>query len=319
VGQKIRRFAVTRRAMMRRIPHLLFALLLLTLPTQTKAGDPGDAGALFLRFGMGARATGMGEAFIAVAKDASSMYWNPGAMSAVLSTNLMFTHTEYYQAVRLEQLALTHETEYGTLGLSFTGLYMDDMDRYEDVPSVIPLGTFSAYDVSFSVGFSRYIIPNLSLGVVAKPIYQKIDQSTASGFAFDAGLFHVSRIKGVKLAAVIANVGAPMKFEEEEFALPRVVKLGASYERRVPAIKGDIAATLDLVFPNDGNAKQHIGAEYGYSRTLFLRGGYKAGYDSQGAAFGLGVQYREFTLDYGVIFGGNDLGDSHRLSLSLQV
>lgn len=304
---------------MRRIPHLLLAILILTVPTQSRAGDPGDSGALFLRFGVGARAAGMGEAFTAVAKDASALYWNPGAMSAVLSTNLMFTHTEYYQSVRLEQLSLTHETEYGTLGLSFVGLYMDDMDRYEDVPSAIPLGTFSAYDVSFSVGFSRYIIPNLSLGLAVKPIYQKIDQSTASGFAFDAGLFHVSRIKGVKLAAVLANVGAPLKFEEEEFALPRVFKLGGSYERAVPALKGDIAATLDVLFPNDGNVKQHLGAEYGYTNTLFLRAGYKAGYDSQGFAFGLGVIYRKLTLDYGVIFGGNDLGDTHKLSLSLHV
>jgi hypothetical protein len=294
-------------------------MLTLAVPSTSLAGDPGDSGALFLRFGVGARAAGMGEAFSAVAKDASALYWNPGAMSAVLSTNLMFTHTEYYQSVRLEQLSLTHETEYGTLGLSFVGLYMDEMDRYDDVPSAIPLGTFSAYDVSVSIGFSRYIIPNLSLGLAVKPVYQKIDQSTATGFAFDAGLYHVSRIKGVKFAAVLANVGAPMKFETEEFALPRVFKLGASYEREVPALKGDIAATLDVLFPNDGNAKQHIGAEYGYSRTLFLRTGYKAGYDSQGFAFGLGVMYRKFTLDYGVIFGGNDLGDTHKLSLSLHV
>jgi len=304
---------------MRRLPHLLFILLVLTLPSQADAGDPGDAGALFLRFGVGARAAGMGEAFTAVALDASALYWNPGAMSAVLSTNLMFTHTEYFQSVRVEQLSLTHETDYGTLGLSFVGLYMDDMDRYEDIPSSIPLGTFSAYDVSFALGFSRYIVPNVALGLAVKPVFQKIDQSTASGLAFDAGLFHVSQIEGIKLGAVLANVGAPMKFETEEYALPRVFKLGASYERNVRALKGDVVVNLDVLFPNDGNVKQHIGAEYGYSRTLYLRAGYKAGYDSQGPAFGVGVEYRKFTLDYGVLFGSNDLGDNHKISLSLHV
>ncbi|UCH82779.1 MAG: PorV/PorQ family protein [Candidatus Latescibacterota bacterium] len=304
---------------MRKLQYLLLVVLVLTIPSQADAGDPGDAGALFLRFGVGARAAGMGEAFSAVALDASALYWNPGAMSAVLSTNLMFTHTEYFQSVRVEQLSLTHETDYGTLGLSFVGLYMDDMDRYEDVPSAIPLGTFSAYDVSFAIGFSRYLIPNLSLGLAVKPVYQKIDQTTATGVAFDAGLFHVSRIEGIRLAAVLANVGAPMKFETEEYALPRVFKLGASYERKISAIKGDIVVNLDVLFPNDGNAKQHIGAEYGYSQTLYLRAGYKAGYDSQGAAFGIGVQYRKFMLDYGVLFGSNDLGDNHKISLSLRV
>ncbi len=304
---------------MRRTLPLVVLLLTLIVPTSVRAGDPGDSGALFLRLGVGARASGMGEAFVAVAEDASSVYWNPAAMSAVLGTELMFTHNEYFQSIRLEQLFLSHETDFGTFGLGFTGLYMDEMDRYENVPSEVPLGTFSAHDVSFTLAFSRYVIPNLSIGAAVKPVYQKIDETTASGVAFDIGIYHISRIPGVKFAAVVANVGKPLAFVEEEFALPRMIKIGGSLERHVRVLRGDILATLDVVFPNDGSTKQHIGAEYGYSRQLFLRAGYKGGYDSQGATFGLGVRYRQFDLDYGVLFGGNDLGDSHRISLSLRV
>jgi hypothetical protein len=294
-------------------------LLIAVVPTTLRAGDPGDAGALFLRIGMGGRASGMGEAFSAVAEDASSVYWNPAAMSAVLGTRVIFMHNEYLLSMRLEQAALTHETEYGTFGLGFTGLYMDEMDRYDDVPSDVPLGTFSAYDVSFTVAYSRYLIPNLSAGVAVKPVYEKIDEITAAGVAFDLGLYHVSKVPGVKFAAVASNIGTPMKFVDEEFELPRTLKIGGSFEREIPTLRGGILATLDLVFPNDGEMKQHVGAEYGYDRRLFLRAGYKGGYDSQGATFGLGVRLREFDLDYGVIFGSNDLGDSHRISLSLRV
>jgi hypothetical protein len=300
---------------------LCLAVLILTVcaPSVLRAGDPGTAGALFLRIGMGARASGMGEAFIGVAEDASAVYWNPAAMGAVLGTRLMFTHDEYLQSMRLEQVALTHETEYGTLGLGFTGLYMDEMDRYEDTPSAVPLGKFSAYDVSFSLAFARYVVPNLAVGVAVKPVYEKIDQETASGLAFDIGLYHVSRIPGVKLAAVAANVGSPMKFVSQKFALPRTLKIGASYERHITQIKGDILATLDVVGPNDGDLREHLGAEYGYDRRLFLRAGYKAGYDTHGATFGLGLRLHQFDFDYGVLLGGNDLGDSHRISLSLRV
>jgi hypothetical protein len=304
---------------MRRLLGITAILVIFAAPAAVRAGDPGTAGALFLRLGMGGRASGMGEAFTAVAEDASSAYWNPAAMSAVLGTRAMFMHNEYLQSMRLEQVAVTHETEYGTFGLGFTGLYMDEMDRYDDVPSEIPLGTFSAYDLSFTLAYSRYLIPNLSAGIAIKPVYERIDETTATGLAFDAGLYHVSKVQGMKLALVAANVGAPMKFVEEEFALPRVIKFGGSYERRVEAIRGDVLATVDLLFPNDGDAKQHFGAEYGYDRRLFIRAGYKNGYDSQGAAAGIGVRIREFDIDYGVLFGGNDLGDSHRISLSLRV
>jgi hypothetical protein len=281
------------------------------------AGDPGDAGALFLRVGMGARASAMGEGYVAVGEDASSIYWNPGAMAAVLSTNLQLMHIEYFQSVRLEQAAITHETEFGTIGLSFTGMYMDDMELREDSPSAIPLGEFTVYDVSFAVGFARYVMPNLSLGASFKPIYQKIDNRSAKGWAVDAGVYHVSRIKGVKLAAVVGNVGTPMKFIDEEYALPRYFKIGGSYERELPSLRGQMLVTLDGVFPNDGDPKQNLGAEYVYRRLLALRAGYKAGYDSQGGTFGLGLKYKTLQVDYAFMLIRNDLGDNHRFSLTL--
>jgi len=309
---------------MRRLKHLLWSLLITLLPVNAAAGDVGEAGALFLRAGMGARASGMGEAFTAVAEDASATYWNPGAMSAVLGTNLLFMHNEFFQSIRLEQAALTHETDYGTFGLSFTGLYMDQMDRYEDTPSAVPLGAFSAYDVAVAVGYSRYLLPNLSAGVTAKWIYENIDESTAKGYAFDVGLYHISMIKGVKFSGVLTNLGPPLKFEDDQFVgdqfdLPRAGKIGVSYERKLPNVRGGLLATLDIVVPNDGKAKQHIGAEYNYLKRLFVRAGYKAGYDSQGPTFGLGVTYRKFTLDYAVLIIANDLGDSHRIGFVLDI
>ncbi len=303
---------------MYRIPAstLLFLLLGLAAGRTAYAGSPGDAGALVLRAGMGARASGMGEAYIGIAQDASSAFWNPAAMAAVLGTNGMLMHSEFFQSIRLEQAALTHETEYGTIGLGFTGLYMDDQERYENVPTLSPLGTFPVYDLYVSVGFSRYILPNLAVGASIKPIYEKIDDRSANGMAFDLGVYHISRIRGLKMAAVIANLGAPMKFVEEEFALPRAMKIGGSYERKLPAARGSILLVLDFIFPNDGDLKEHVGIEYNYSQRMFLRAGYKSGYDSYGATFGLGFTHRNLSVDYAILLIRNDLGDSHRFSLA---
>lgn len=295
-------------------------LLCLFSPASSEAsGSPGDAGALFLRIGMGARAAGMGEAYIAVAEDASSAYWNPAAMAAVLGTNAMLMHNEYIQSVRLEQITLTHETDYGTIGFGFSGLYMDELDRYEDIPSSQPLGTYPVYDVAVSVGFSRYIFPDVAIGASVKPVYEKIDDQSARGVAFDIGVYHVSRIPGVKLAAVVSNLGAPIKFVEQDFALPRVIKVGGSFERAVPAVRGGVLLAVDVLFPNDGDVKEHIGVEYNYSKKLFLRSGFKAGYESYGSTFGLGVAYRNLSLDYGFMLMSNDLGDSHRVSLGFRL
>ena len=289
--------------------------LVLVAPVRSSAEEPGSAQALFLRFGLGARASGMGEAYIAVAEDASSVFWNPGAMPAVLGTNLTLAHNEYFQSLRFEQAAVTHETEWGTFGFMFTGLYMDDMERRDNFPTAVPLGEFGAYDVAFGLAYGRYIVPNVAVGVTLKTVYQRIDELSASGFAVDAGIYHVARIPGVKLAATVANLGTPMKFETEEYALPRYARLGASYEREVAALDGRLLFTLDALFPNDDGVREHIGAEYSYRRMFALRAGYKAGYDSQGATFGFGVAYRDVTVDYAFLPVDNDLGDSHRFAL----
>jgi hypothetical protein len=138
---------------------------------------------------------------------------------------------------------------------------------------------------------------------------------SATGFAFDAGIYHVSRIPGVKLAAVAANLGAPMKYDVEEYSLPRYVKVGASYESEVAALDGRVLVAFDSMFPNDDGVREHLGAEYSYRRMFALRAGYKAGYDSQGATFGFGVVYREMNFDYAFLPVSNDLGDNHRFGL----
>jgi hypothetical protein len=289
---------------------------MMALPTAAFAADPGEAGALFLRLGLGARASAMGEAYAAVGEDASSVFWNPGAMPAVLGTHLTLVHNEYFQSLRFEQAAITHETKWGTFGFMFTGLYMDDMDRYDVDGSSSPLGQFGAYDVALGIAYGRYIVPNVAVGISVKPVYERIDELSASGIAFDAGIYHVSRIQGVKLAATVANLGTPMKFDVQEFTLPRYARLGASYEREVPSLDGRVLFTFDAMFPNDDGVREHFGGEYSYKRMVALRAGYKAGYDSQGATFGLGVVYREIGLDYAFLPVSNDLGDSHRFGLN---
>ena len=92
---------------------------------------------MFLRFGLGARASAMGEAYTAVAEDASIVYLESRRHGGRAGHPPPLAHNEYFPSLRLEQAAMTHETDWGTFGFMFTGLYMDEMDRYEDTPSSV--------------------------------------------------------------------------------------------------------------------------------------------------------------------------------------
>ena len=73
------------------------------------------------------------------------------------------------------------------------------------------------------------------------------------------------------------------------------------------------------MWPNDGDARSHLGAEYVYRNFAAVRLGYKANYDSQGLTFGLGVAKSGYHFDYAYAAVGNDLGDGHKFSFSLDL
>ena len=50
----------------------------------------GTTAANFLEIGVGSRATSMGDAYVAVANDVSSIYWNPAGLSNVSNSSALF-------------------------------------------------------------------------------------------------------------------------------------------------------------------------------------------------------------------------------------
>ncbi|MFA4947078.1 MAG: PorV/PorQ family protein [Candidatus Krumholzibacteriia bacterium] len=281
------------------------------------AGEAGTSGFLFLRLGNGARAGAMGEAFTAVGDDATSIYYNPAGMASVDGVDLNVTHSEWLMDVRFEQVSVVNEMLGGAVGLNFTGVYYGAMDRYSDYPALVPDGTFSPYDLSCAAGYAMDVVPNLSAGVSAKLIYEKIDFESATGWAVDVGLVHRSMIEGLTLAASMLNFGPQAKFVEEKFYPPFQIRGGAAYRYDADWLKGNVIAATDAVFPNDGTAKLHMGMEYNYRMLVSVRAGYKSNYQIQGPTFGFGVAYRNLRFDYAFMPVENVFGDIHRFSINV--
>ncbi len=294
---------------------LLIALAVLSAPAS--AGEPGTSGFIFLRLGNGARASGMGEAFTAAADDATSIYWNPAGMASVEGVELNVTHSEWLVDIRFEQVSVVNEMLGGAVGFAFTGLYYGEMDRYGTAPTLTPDGTFAPYDLALSCGYATDILPNISVGAAAKVIYEKIDFESATSWALDIGITHRSMIKGLTLAASVLNLGPEAKFVEEKFYPPFQLRGGAAYTYTDEWIRGRLVVAGEAVFPNDSDAKMHLGAEYTYRRYLSVRFGYKANYYVQGATLGVGVYYKNLRFDYAYMPIEYELGDSHRFSINV--
>jgi hypothetical protein len=299
---------------------LCIALALTLLPLTelpANAGDPGSAGMLWLRLGVGARSGGMGETGVAEASDATAMYWNPANMVHSEGTQVTVQHLEHFGLFRKESAAVTHNTPHGTVGLLFSGFYSETLDRTTLDRVGVPQGTFRPYDLMVGLGYG-HAFRDISVGITAKFLYERIDAYDATGLAVDLGLNHRSKIEGLTLAAAIQNFGDKMTLKEEPFDLPVTLRLGASY---TPHLEGDsfleiFTGAPEIVAPNDGNGRFHAGLEARIHELFALRAGHRFNYDTYGVTAGAGFKRNNLSVDYAFMHNENDFEHNHRFSVS---
>lgn len=296
----------------------LFALAIAFAPG-ARAGNPGDAGLLSLRMGIGAREAAMGETGVASSFGASAIYWNPANnVFADFETGLVLQHHRYLGLFNHESAALAHKVGNGVLGFLFMGFYSDSIDRYGSEPVGIPEGTFKPYDVAFAVSYAHPLGDSFAAAVNAKFIYEKIDIYSDVGFAFDFFLTHKSLIEGLMFAASATNVGGQMNLKDEPFDLPTAVRVGAAWTPVGDFLQEKLTLAGDVVLPNDDDEKAHLGAELNLIPEFSLRIGTRINYLNQGLTAGFGFRAGGLGVDYAYeesTVEGFD--DGHKFSLNL--
>ena len=93
----------------------------------SQATNHSQAAVLPLLIEPGAKQAGMGEAYSAIADDATAAWWNPGAVAFLAKNNLAFMHSQLVpdlaSDVYYEFLGYTHEIQ-GVGSLSFNLVYL---------------------------------------------------------------------------------------------------------------------------------------------------------------------------------------------------
>jgi len=293
------------------------------------AGGPGTTTARFLKIGIGARNIAMGETG-ATSEDVNSIYWNPAGLTSVNEKEVSMMHTVWLETINYEHLALGFPTRYGNLGGAVNYLFMEDMDKYDNIGNK-QLEKSSANDMVLTLTYSRniamgvYNIPSINIGINIKYLQSKLETLQANAFATDIGFQMNSKKKELKFGLILQNIGTGMKFISENAQLPQNIKSGIAYILPIGKQCNPLELALDINFPNDNDFRINFGAEYVMEFSSGIKLSPRLGYRSAtkglegfaGVTVGGGFKFKDYSVDYAFAPYGQ-LGNTHRMSLSMK-
>ncbi|MGE5364157.1 MAG: PorV/PorQ family protein [Bacteroidota bacterium] len=291
---------------MKTVIYIYIAFLLCCCQAQAQnrnVSKSGTTAAVFLEIPVGARAIGMGGAYVSIADDATATYWNAAGIARAEANMVSVVHTEWLADTKFDHASVVFGLgSIGVLGFSYTSLSMPDMIvRTVEKPE----GTgerFSAGDISVGVSYARDVTDRFSIGFTAKYIQQTIWHETASGFAIDAGtIFRTDLLNGLVIGASISNFGTsmqldgrdtrsfgriddtkqgsneriPFNIELESWDLPLLFQIGLSTSL-IKDKNYNILVAVDALHPNDNYESVNLGTEISFMQVFFLRAGFNS-------------------------------------------
>ncbi len=291
---------------------LLLTSLLLCGPLYAQVLSGGET----LKTAIGARQAGMGEMFTALSGDIHCLYYNPAGLAGLATPVITSSYTsnifENQEALVAGGLPVSWAGP-GALAFSLVNALGAKMEiNHLDGTSE---NLISQNDFLATLGYAQQFLPNFHAGANIKVLSSTlVEQYTATAVGVDLGiLMRDAVLPGVNIGAALQHVGSKIQYDEEGDAMPTTLRIGIAYQRVFQQEHG-LRAGVDFLFPNDSDSLQHIGVEYAWQNTLFLRAGYKLGYDLDTFTVGGGANYQGIQFDYafsGFTAGGN----AHRIGL----
>jgi hypothetical protein len=309
--------------------RILLAAMALAIASPAVAQDK-YAGE-FLKLGVGARALGMGGAFVSVADDASAIYWNPAGLTFLKRGQVMGMHAEQFggevghdflgaayplqgegtagagivavgwDRVAVDDIEVTTDglLDYGQDGVPNTGDPGEGNGEYDFGEQFDPtkFQMRSNVNQAFFFTYARDIGSRLSIGGTVKLLRLDLVGTNATGVGAELGMmYQISRELTLGLLAQdLTTTRISWDTGHRETVQPTFV-VGSYYARSVGGL-GVIAGALDVAMTTDGreSASQFASGALGGD----VRGGVEYWYRSR-VALRAGVDAGNLTAGTGI-------------------
>lgn len=304
----------------------------------------GVAGAYSLKIPPSARANGMGQSYVALAEDGTSIWWNPAGMAMIGRSAVDLMHSQLVpdlaSDVFFEYVGGVYDIGGGiTLGGAVQYLTYGEWEA--TAPGGASLGIASSYEVAPVIGGAMKLMDNLSIGMNFKFVYISLAPEWASpegkegkghSVAVDlGGIWKVPefdimgyRVSRLNVGACLSNLGPSITYIDSDQAapLPRTFRGGIAYTPIIDELVQLRFATeieRELVISDVSNI-YHVGTEFVYTNLFAVRAGYIHDHDGgvKDATYGLGFIFNDrIRIDYASVPQNVELGRVHRWSIGV--
>jgi hypothetical protein len=295
---------------------MVLAWVVVCLISLAQAQEPYRAGttsANFMEIGYGSAGMAMGDAYVSVVRDISSIYWNPAGLGYMEKSEFQAMHQPWLADINTSYVGLGFGTSrIGTFGVGFVYTSYGE----EEVTSMLMQeGTgekFDGLDYCMSLSYGRKLAQWFSFGASGKYVSSRIWHEGASAVAMDLGaIVNTSFFSptgneegGLSIGMSISNYGTklqydgidlkrpldeapteagnfeyvPARYETQGWELPLIFRIGVSMH---PVLTANHRLTLavDALHPNNNSEYLNAGGEYALTvpglGVFSLRSGYK--------------------------------------------
>ena len=322
----------------------VFAMMLSLPVVSAETGNAGAGGAWF-KFGLGARALGMGGAFGAIAEGVDAIYYNPGGVGLILNPQVGLTYHSLSLDRNLNSAAfLMPVRNEAVLGLSWINSSVSDVPMIDSDRN--PYSTFSNTNNSFGLSFAKRFADNLSIGGNLRYLQSVLDQLSAYTVGVDLGALYKPS-KYYAFGFSVSDLGSNLVWNSSGYwggdrgsdytdKFPYRARLSAAGSLLDEALDADIDIVkiekLDMKFyggveywfmtkvtmlEEDEEAEDEL-KEVDYNKRIFgLRGGYADG----SLTFGFSLFYPYGKINAGIDYAFYDSkiseGSSNIISLKV--
>ncbi len=315
----------------------LLALGLLLMTFEAQAGDKdrrGTAGSEHLLVPLTARTAALGTATTTGLLGMSgleALYTNPAALSLNGGTGGLFSHMQYVADIDVNYFGVAQRFGSNNIALTLASWDFGDIPlQTEELPEPGDV-TFDASFVTVGAALAREFTDRISAGVHIKYVSERIDDVSAGGVAFDAGMTYAVGESGLRFGVSLKNFGPQKSYDGTglvkfaqvggqnpqaqvnavsldgaDFEMPSLLNFGVAYTREFGA--GAMVTVLGNFRSNSFAQDQYaVGLELGYQNLFYVRGGYQMesdmdltfwqGYNA-GAGLNLNVAGTQLGIDY---------------------